>query len=605
MIRYRRLRISLPIRTSIHSLIVSLTVLVGLCFSTSGDARGADLLPDVIVRESDLYNNEVVTTISPGRTHLRFSTSTANIGLGRLHLIGIMPPLEDGSQLVMQRIFRDDGTYWDDTSGAFLYHSTHSHTHFEDWCAYYLREILPGDGVGPVIAAGAKTSFCILDLGVYNSSLPNYNSNPFYTSCGSGVQGLSVGWFDLYSKTLPGQNIDITGVPDGQYWLEAAADPENNVIEANESNNATRIKVTIGDGSAIASDAYEPNDSIPQVLNHLEGGVNSSNIGPTSPRTVITGLSLHAAGNKDFFRFYCAGTGTSADTVRLDFSDAAGDVDMRLRNQAGTGIDTSDSATDREIILLTGRPAGWYYVEVYGYQNATNPNYTLTINPPVNNAPGITVVNPPTGIIQRAHGFENYTTTWLAIDNDSDPTWVTVYMNTAAAFDGSELLIEGSYHTSGDAGYHIINSASVSPGLYWVYCQVTDGGQTTGDWSDGQIEFLTSFDSDFDGIYDYADNCIGWANPSQEPGCIHHGDPLENGVYDVLDLVTVIDVAFRNANPIVDADCPHDPIGRTDLDCSGTTDVLDVAMMVDVAFRAIEIGFCNPCDCADYPTTCP
>jgi len=590
---------------SVRVFTLGILVALGIFSPTLVFAQAVDWLPDIIIRESDLYNNDIVTTVSPGRTHLRFNNSTANVGLGRLHLIGTLPALPDGSQLVMQRIFRDDGTFWEDTSGAFLYHPTHSHTHFEDWCAYRLREVLPGDGVGEIVAEGAKTSFCILDLGVYSSSLPNYNPNPFYPSCGSTIQGLSVGWFDLYSKSLPGQNIDITDVPDGLYWLEAEADPVDNVRESNESNNITRIKVSIGEGPTIALDAFEPNDSIPQVLGHLEGAQNSSNMGPVGPRTVVTDLSLHTEANKDYFRFYCAGPGTSADTVRIDFVHAEGDLDMRLRDSNGVSLVLADGATNREIILLTNRPAGWYYLEVFGYQNALNPDYTLTINPPANTAPSITVSNPPAGISQRAHGFENYMATWDAVDGNNDPTWVTVYLNTAASLDGNELMLEASHHTSGADGYHIINSAAVPPGLYWVYCEVTDGGHVSGDWSDGQIEFLTSFDTDADGVYDYADNCIGWANPTQEQGCSFHGDPQGDGKVDILDAIAIVSIAFREGAPIIDADCPHDPIGRSDLNCDGVTDILDVGLVIDAAFRGGTEEFCDPCSCASYPASCP
>ncbi len=564
-----------------------------------------DLLPDIIVRESDLYNNDVVTNIVPGRTHIRFSNTTANIGLGRLHLIGIYPPLEDGSQLVMQRVFRDDDTYWDDTAGAFLYHPTHSHTHFENWCAYRLRELLPGDGVGAVVAEGAKTSFCILDLGVYSSSLPNFNSSPYYTDCGSGVQGLSVGWLDLYSKSLPGQNIDITDVPDGEYWLESEADPLNNVIESNEGNNITRIKIALGATGSIALDAYEPNDSIAQVATQFEGAVNSPNLGPTGPRKSMSSLTIHVAGNSDYYRFYSAGTGTSADTVRIDFSTSAGDLDMRLRDPAGTQLAISQGTTNQEIILLTGRPPGWYYIQVYGYQSAISPAYSLTINPPANSPPTVTVLEPPVGVTQRAHGFQNYTTTWSASDSDGDPTWVTVYLNEIPAFNGQEHLIEASINTAGAEGYHIINSASVPPGNYWVYCQVTDGGSISGDWSDGQIEFLTSFDSDGDGVYDFDDNCISWANPAQETVCTNHGDPEADGVTDIFDVVSLVNVAFRTSPAILDSDCPHAPAGRTDLNCDGATDILDVTMMIDVAFRSVVPNFCDPCACSSYPTNCP
>lgn len=581
-------------------LVLGLTPLVG------AESQAVDWLPDIIVRESDLYNNDIVTSVSPGRTHLRFSNTTANIGMGRLHLIGIYPALPDGSQLVMQRIFRDDGTYWDDTAGTFLYHPTHSHTHFENWCAYRLREVLPGDSVGPVVAEGAKTSFCILDLGVYSSNLPNFNSSPNYTQCGSGTQGLSVGWMDLYSKTLPGQNIDITDVPYGMYWLESEADPLNNVIESNETNNITRIKISIGAGSTINVDPFEPNDSVAQVIVRPEGAVNSPNLGPTGPRTVIPDLTIHSAGNGDYYRFYCAGTGTNADTVRIDFLDSAGDLDMRLRDSTGASLAISQGFNvNYETILLTGRPPGWYYIQVFGYQNSTSPGYTLTINPPANTAPAITVLDPPVGLTQRAHGFQNYTTTWNASDANNDPTWVTVYLNETPSLNGSEVLIEASIHTPGEDGYHIINSASVLPGTYYVYCQIADGGLIAGDWSDGQIEFLTTFDSDGDGVYDFEDNCIGWSNPGQEAGCTHHGDPQADGLTDIFDVVVIVNEAFRAGAPTVDTDCPHAPAGRTDLNCDGSTDIIDVTMLIDVAFRAVAPNFCDPCACASYPSDCP
>jgi hypothetical protein len=170
---------------------------------------------------------------------------------------------------------------------------------------------------------------------------------------------------------------------------------------------------------------------------------------------------------------------------------------------------------------------------------------------------------------------------------------------------GLEALIEASINTPGEDGYHIINSASVPPGTYWVYCQVTDGGQVSGDWSAGQIEFLTSFDTDGDGLYDYEDNCIGWANPTQDSGCINHGDPQGDGVFNIFDVVKIIDIAFRSGPAIIDADCPHDPAGRTDLNCDGATTITDVSMMIDVAFRAVTPSFCDPCACQSYPESCP
>ena len=53
------------------------------------------------------------------------------------------------------------------------------------------------------------------------------------------------GWADVYSSNLSGQWIDITGVPAGTYVLEIVMDPMNLIDEADETNNTSRIHVTI------------------------------------------------------------------------------------------------------------------------------------------------------------------------------------------------------------------------------------------------------------------------------------------------------------------------------------------------------------------------
>jgi hypothetical protein len=61
------------------------------------------------------------------------------------------------------------------------------------------------------------------------------------------MQGISVGWADVYSSTLADQWIDITNVKPGKYWLEVVADPRNRIHESNEKNNTTRILVNLRD----------------------------------------------------------------------------------------------------------------------------------------------------------------------------------------------------------------------------------------------------------------------------------------------------------------------------------------------------------------------
>jgi hypothetical protein len=169
------------------------------------------------------------------------ATASSTCGAGR--------DLGNGKQRVYQRIYRSDGTFWDRSAGEFIYHPSHNHIHVESWCIYRVREILPGDGVGAVVAEGEKTSFCLMDLGVHDPSLPNFDPDGQFFECATTVQGISVGWYDVYGKHLDGQWIDITDVAPGEYWLEAEVDPEGHVLETDETNNVKRVRLTIPDFS--------------------------------------------------------------------------------------------------------------------------------------------------------------------------------------------------------------------------------------------------------------------------------------------------------------------------------------------------------------------
>lgn len=206
------------------------------------------LLPDLHVLSSYLSGWTVNTTSSGGK-EIRYSTAMANSGQGAFDLrgTGTIITQPDGSQLqlVNQRVYMSDGSYVDQPAGNFTYHPTHGHIHFDDMAWGQLRIRTPGDGLGDVVAIGPKTSFCLIDINHFNSSLPGSPTSSVYTGCGTQVQGISVGWNDVYGSSLDGQSIDVTGIPNGNYWLEVVCDPVNHIQETNESNNVTRIPITL------------------------------------------------------------------------------------------------------------------------------------------------------------------------------------------------------------------------------------------------------------------------------------------------------------------------------------------------------------------------
>jgi hypothetical protein len=517
---------------SLHAVVILSAV--GIWGGTAAGQQS--LYPDIIVRESDLYDNAVV--IEDNLRWLRLSNATANVGDGKLYLYGVLPPNDDGTQTVRQRVYRDDGTWWDRDAGYFVHHDSHNHIHFESWAIYRLRERLGDGGVGPVIAEGDKTSFCILDLGIYDRNLPNFDPDGQFHTCNSSVQGLSVGWLDVYSKSLTGQQINITGVPNGVYWLESEVDPLDGVAEKDESNNVTRVLVTIGgDGP----DFMEPNDTRNQVLGRPEGGPASPNLGPCGPERVIPALSIHHQSERDYFRFYANHTGGAGDFVRIDFSHAEGDLALELQDSLGNVLATSQSGGDFEQISLDGRPEGWYFARAYGFNGGMSTDYTLTVNPPQNQAPSIEVLTPPPGDTVLEHGADTYNVEWVASDPENDSTWVTIYLNHHPELDEHAIRLPSSLNTPGSDGFYVVNSADVPPGTYWAIAEISDGGTLSYGVSAGTVSFIDLCMGDFnrDGsrnTLDVLDFLNAWN--ADDPAADMNGD----GRNDTLDVL-----AFLNA----------------------------------------------------------
>lgn len=114
---------------------------------------------------------------------------------------------------------------------------------------------------------------------------------------------------------------------------------------------------------------------------------NAPNPPPHDLRTVegslyLTGLSIHEAADTDRFQFTTTASGKEGHTVNIDFSHSQGDLDLILYNQNGTEIIRSETTEGFEEISLAGLDAGTYQLQVFGYEGATNPNYSLLIDAP-------------------------------------------------------------------------------------------------------------------------------------------------------------------------------------------------------------------------------
>lgn len=182
---------------------------------------------------------------------LRFSNVAWNSGNGRLE----MRPQNNsstGKTTAYQRIYSHDasGSWYfvrERAAGEFSYHASHSHWHFEGFANYSLVTANASDTVirGTTKRSSQKTTFCVIDTNRISGSLEHAESQR-YTKCGqSDWTGLSVGWGDRYGWDLPGQEIDVTGQPDGYYWLVSTVDFQQRLLETNDANNCAAAKIEI------------------------------------------------------------------------------------------------------------------------------------------------------------------------------------------------------------------------------------------------------------------------------------------------------------------------------------------------------------------------
>ena len=215
------------------------------------DNATADYLPDLVPIASTLTERlSIDTSEQPGRQLMRFSTEIANAGTGPLEIWG--GAASGSSQEVFQRIYQEGGGSRDILAGEFVYHPGHGHIHFEAFATYDLKLL---NASGTVIASGGKTSFCLINI---RNPLPDVTANAAVvhgrggTTCGN-VQGISTGYSDVYSASLDDQWIDVTGLSDGTYWLQITADPTNRILESDETNNVSQVRVTIANGQVSAA----------------------------------------------------------------------------------------------------------------------------------------------------------------------------------------------------------------------------------------------------------------------------------------------------------------------------------------------------------------
>lgn len=205
-----------------------------------------------------------VLDIEPGTRQrtLRFSNSIWNSGAGTLEVNGIQ--YEERSRVrVQQHVYQADGTYTVRDAGVFYFDGEHGHWHWENFSVYELWSVTPTGKLGELLIASDKIGYCLIDVArELGPRTPDGNHalvlNPpqyrQYTHCDTALQGLSSGWTDTYRNHLPGQSMDIDGLPEGLYAMRSTVDPENRILEMNETNNSAIVYFMLREDRVVVLD---------------------------------------------------------------------------------------------------------------------------------------------------------------------------------------------------------------------------------------------------------------------------------------------------------------------------------------------------------------
>lgn len=251
--------------------VFAVLVLVGQLLATPGQAHarpaGEEHLPNLqTIIPTDSFS---VVNTAEGR-EFRYTHLVYNNGPGPLEI----QPFYDsaiggyrGRQLILTH---DAAGRWSQARqrrvpDTFIFHAEHGHFHFP-LASFGLYAVAPGGGFGRPVALSPKIGFCIDDSYIYNSGLEH--SGAFLgtrTSCSdpTGLRGISVGGADEYDYRDPGQAVPIDGLADGTYWFRAMTDPNNDIVELDESNNETDVLVTIAKGVVKAGRVLHPDTTPP------------------------------------------------------------------------------------------------------------------------------------------------------------------------------------------------------------------------------------------------------------------------------------------------------------------------------------------------------
>lgn len=130
--------------------------------------------------------------------------------------------------------------------------SGHHHWHYHDLAVYQLLS-----ANRKTVLVSQKTGFCLANSDVIDYTMPGAQWQPgtpsLSAACGSArpdahsaAMSLGVGSGDTYVQTIAGQSFNITGFPDGTYYIEIAINPLGSLYLASGGAGPSFRQISIG-----------------------------------------------------------------------------------------------------------------------------------------------------------------------------------------------------------------------------------------------------------------------------------------------------------------------------------------------------------------------
>lgn len=200
---------------------------------------------------------------------LRFTNGIANTGLGHWQMEPTFPEDPEGDVIATQQLLDADGNIvYEKVVSTFEFHDEHNHWHIADVTEFSVRQ---GSPDGPVVGDSNKVTFCVED--VYNMIGNSNTADRIFWDCTVSLQGVQAGWADQYHQSTPGNQVDVTGIDDGLYYLVHDVNPDQIFIEEDDSNNIAWTEFIV----------FHKNNGQVDVIE--TGNTSCTNLDPTDPYT--------------------------------------------------------------------------------------------------------------------------------------------------------------------------------------------------------------------------------------------------------------------------------------------------------------------------------